>query len=124
MRATQRIFDAYSDASSTRRSDYDSLVQTPQQAPGGAAPISDANRPKRPRRPLLRGAGAAHRQSHPHGFGHKRTTADEFAGTAARRSRSRYSRVATSGRRSGHLIVAGSNVRLGKQATDADSDTA
>ena len=59
-----------------------------------------------------------------HGLGRNRTTVDEFAETAARRSRSRYSRVATSGRRSGHLIVPGSNVRLGKQATDADSDTA
>jgi hypothetical protein len=42
-----------------------------------------------------------------HGLGHNRTTVDEFAGTAARRSRSRYSRVASSGRRSGHLVVAG-----------------
>ena len=37
----------------------------------------------------------------------KRMTFYEFAGMPARRSRSRYIRVATSGRRSGHLIVAG-----------------
>jgi hypothetical protein len=41
------------------------------------------------------------------GFDTKRMTVQEFAETATRHAWSRYSRVATSGRRSGHLIVAG-----------------